>query len=66
MHSKQLVAQTHMIWEALNEAVKKDDVILGMVMETGSLSEAWRVLVKMVAETNDASTYQVKRTWRPY
>ena len=50
-----------MCWEALNKAVKEDDGILIMVMEIGSPSEAWRALLKMAAETNDAATYRAKK-----
>ena len=45
-----------MVSKALNKAVEKDHVILNMVMEIGPLSEAWRSLIKMAAETNDVAT----------
>ena len=32
MHGNHLVAQSYMVWEALNKAVEKDDEILNMVM----------------------------------
>ena len=49
-----------MVWEALNKAVEKAYVILSMVMEIGTRSEAWRALIKMAAEMNDAATYRIK------
>ena len=45
LHSKQLVAQSHMVLEALNEAVENDVMMLRKVMEIGTSSEAWRELV---------------------
>ena len=50
-----------MVWEARNKAVEKDHVMLSMVMEIDSPSEAWRTQVKMAVETNDAATYQAKK-----
>ena len=48
------------------KAVEKDDVILSTIMETSSPSEAWRALVEIAAETNDAAAYRAKQTWRLY
>ena len=50
-----------MVREALNKTSEIYDAILSMVIEIGSLSEAWRIMEKMAAETNDAATYRVKR-----
>ena len=42
-----------MFWEALHKAFEKNGVILGMIMEIESPSEAWRALVKIAAESRD-------------
>lgn len=54
-HGRQLVASR--IWLGR----LKDDVVLSMVMEITSPSEAWRTLVKMAAETKDAASYEAKK-----
>ena len=50
-----------MVWEVLKKAVWKGDVILSMIMEIGSAFEAWRALVEMSAETNDAASDREKK-----
>ena len=50
-----------MVWEALDQVVQKNDVILVVVMKTGSPSEAWRTLVKMAAETYKAAGNRAKK-----
>ena len=55
-----------MVWEALNKAVEKHDIILSMVMEIGYPSEPMRALTRLAAEADDAATYQAERIWRPY
>ena len=65
MHGKQMVGQSNMVWEALNKAFEKDDAILSMAKEIGFPSEAWRALVKIDAETNDAAApNEQKKCWR--
>ena len=50
-----MVPQSYMLWKTLNKAIEKDDVILNMDMEIGPPSQAWRALIKRIAETNEAA-----------
>ena len=58
---RQLVAQWLAVWEVPNKAVEKDYVILRILMKVSSLSEAWRALVIMAAETHDAASNKAKK-----
>ena len=49
-----------MVWEALNKAVEKDNVILSTVTEIDPPSKAWCALVKMAAKPQDAASERVK------
>ena len=60
-HGRQLMAQLFMIWEALNKAVKIDFVMLIIIMEISSPSEAWRALIKTAAETYDTASGRAKK-----
>ena len=42
------------------KAIEKDKIILEMVMDIGSLSEAWRVQTKIAVETQEAAYDRAK------
>ena len=55
LHKYNLVDNSLKAWQALTKALEKEENIMEMVIDVGSLSEAWRALTKTAAETQEAA-----------
>ena len=61
LHEHSLVESSLNAWQALTKALEKEKEITEMVIDTGSLSEAWRALTKIAAETQEAAHDRAKK-----
>ena len=61
LHEYSLVENSLKAWQALTKALEKEKEIMGMIIDIGSLSEAWRALTKIAAETQVAAYDRAKR-----
>ena len=52
---RSLVENSLKAWQVLTKALEKEKEILEMVKDIVSLSEAWRALTKIAAETEEAA-----------
>ena len=59
-----LVENSLKAWQALTKALEKEKEIMEMVIEIGSLSEAWRALTKISAESQEAAYDRSKRKFK--
>ena len=57
LHGNKLVAESFLGWEVMTKVIEKYIGILEMVMDDGSLSEAWHTLTNIAAETQEAAVY---------
>ena len=61
LHGRSLVENSLKAWQALNKALEKEEEIMEMVIDIGSLSEAWRALTKIASDTKEAAYDRAKR-----
>ena len=64
LYNRALVNNSLQVWQSLTKALEKELEIMKMVMEIGSPSEAWRVLSKIAAETEDDAYDRAKREFK--
>ena len=65
LHDTKLVTKLLMAWLALTKATEKEKGILEMIIDIGSLSEAWRALTKIAAETQEEAYDRAKSEFNP-
>ena len=51
VHDRSLVENSLKAWQALTKSLEKEKEIMEMVIDIGSLSEAWRALTEIAAHT---------------
>ncbi|CAM9854202.1 unnamed protein product, partial [Ascophyllum nodosum] len=61
LHDRSLVDDSLKSWQALTNALEKKKEIMEIVIDIGSLSEAWRALTKTAADTEEAAYERAKR-----
>ena len=62
LHDRKLVNDLLQAWQALTKALEKEHEILKMVLEIGSLSEAWRrALMRIADESGEVAYDRAKR-----
>ena len=61
LHERSLVENSLKAGQALAKALEKEKEIMEMVIDIGSLSEAWRALTKIAADTEEAVYCRAKR-----
>ena len=61
LHDCSLVENSLKAWQVLTKALEKEEEIMKMVIDIGSLSEAWRALTKIAAETEEVAYDRAKR-----
>ena len=61
LHKCSLVENSLEAWQALTKALEVEKEIMEMVIDIGSLSEAWRALTKIAAETENAAYDRAKQ-----
>ena len=59
-----LVENSLKAWQALTKALEKEEKMLKMVIDLGSLSEAWRALTKIASGTEEAAYNRAKREFK--
>ena len=61
LHNRSLVENSLNAWQTLTKALEKEKEIMEMMIDIGSLSEAWRALTKIAADTEEAAYDRAKR-----
>ena len=61
LHDRSLVDNSLKAWQALPKALEKEEEIMKMLVDIGSLSEAWRALTKIASGTKEAAYDRAKR-----
>ena len=61
LYNRALVHKSLQLWQSLTKALEKEPEMMKMVLEIGSLSEAWRALSKIADETEDDAYDRAKR-----
>ncbi|CAN0415655.1 unnamed protein product, partial [Ascophyllum nodosum] len=61
LHDRSLVENSLKAWQALTKTLGKEKEIMEMMIDIGSLSEAWRALTKIAADTEEATYDRAKR-----
>ena len=61
LHDRSLVDNSLKAWQALTKALEKEEEIMKMLVDTESLSEAWRALTKIASGTKEAAYDRAKR-----
>ena len=61
LHDRSLVENSLKAWQALTKALEKEKETMEMVLDVGSLSEAWLAATKIAAGTEEAEYNRVNR-----
>ena len=61
LHDRTLVDNSLQAWQALTKALEREEEMLTMVLDIGSLSEAWHALAEIADESEEVAYDRTKR-----